>query len=250
VRIAVALLLVVACSDAPERAPLVVFAASSLTEAFQELEGAFEASHPDIDVQPTFAGSQVLRLQIEHGAPADVFASADPAHMEPLLDDGIVQAPQTFASNELALIVPERDDAIESFADLDRARRVVVGAPSVPVGRYTRALLERALATHGDTFVSTVRGAIASEELNVRLVRAKVQLGEADAAFVYRTDVAHATGIRSLPIPPELQQRAAYPIAVVARSERRSEASAFVDFVRGVEGRAILERHGFGAEAP
>ena len=249
-RAAVALLLLAAgCSSEPDRTPLVVFAASSLTEAFGELERAFERAHPGVDVEPTFAGSQVLRLQIEHGAPADVFASADPAHVDALAEAGLLDAPQTFASNELALIVP-RASTIERFEDLGRARRIVVGAPSVPVGHYTRALLERAMATHGESFVSAVRASIVSEETNVRLVRAKVELGEADAAFVYRTDVTNAQGIRSIPIPPELRASADYPIAVAARSDHRTEASAFVAFVGSSEGRAILERHGFLAETP
>lgn len=247
-RAALALLLLAACSD-QERTPLVVFAASSLTEAFGELEHAFEAAHPSVDLQPTFAGSQALRLQIAHGAPADVFASADLAHVAALVEAGSLEAPETFAHNELALIVPDRPGAIERFEELDRAERIVVGAPSVPVGRYTERLLERAATTHGEPFAGAVRAAVASEETNVRLVRAKVALGEADAAFVYRTDVAGGS-VRSVPIPEELRVRARYPIALVGLTEHRADASAFVAFVRSPEGRAILEHHGFHTEAP
>lgn len=241
---ALLLLLVVGCADDGDRTPVVVFAASSLTESFEALERAYESAHPAIDVQPTFAGSQVLRLQIEHGAPADVFASADAAHMDALADR--VEQVQVFAHNELALIVP-KDSPLRRFDELERARRIVVGARTVPVGRYTRLLLERAETTHGETFVGVVRAAIASEETNVRLVRAKVQLGEADAAFVYRSDLNDE--VRAVPIPDELRVGADYPIAIVGRGEHRAEAMAFVAFVRGAEGRDILERHGFRAEA-
>ncbi len=247
-RVALVVLLALGCSESTEREPLLVFAASSLTDAFEELERAYEAAHPTVDVQSAFAGSQVLRLQIEHGAPADVFASADPMHVEALVESHHAEGAQTFAHNELALIVPRRAGAIDDFAQLDRASRIVVGTPNVPVGRYTQQLLERTRATHGEAFISAVRGAIVSEESNVRLVRAKVELGEADAAFVYRTDVSE--GVRAVSIPDELRVSADYPIALLRGSEHPEAARTFVDFVRGPDGRAILERRGFRVEAP
>lgn len=237
-----ATVLLFGCAEGSEREPLLVFAASSLTEAFEALEPAFEAAHPDTDVQLTFAGSQVLRLQIEQGAPASVFASADRAHVDALVAADALHDPQPFARGELALIVPA-DSPIERFDQLAEAERIVVGSPSVPVGRYTRTLLERAESTHGRGFVEAIRAHIASEESNVRLVRAKIELGEADAAFVYRTDARDA---RTVPIPPELNVAARYTIGVAPGAP--SEAEAFVAFVRSAEGRAILERHGFEPE--
>ncbi len=233
--------LLLGCSGDAEREPLVIFAASSLTDAFEVLAREFEAAHPAIDVQPTFAGSQVLRLQIEQGAPAEVYASANWRHVEALREAGLVTEPRPFAAGGLALIVPD-DSPIERFEHLDRAERIVVGAPSVPIGRYTRALLERAEATYGASFVDSVRAHVASEESNVRLVRAKVELGEADAAFVYRTD---ARGLRTVPIPPPLDLRARYAIAVTTGADHRNEAVAFVAFVRSAAGQAILRAHGF-----
>ncbi|MEO0602265.1 MAG: molybdate ABC transporter substrate-binding protein, partial [Myxococcota bacterium] len=164
---------------------LSVFAASSLTEAFEDLEHSFEAEHPGVDLQLTFAGSQVLRLQIEQGARADVFASADERHLQALLDTGDVVDARIFAENELTLIVPPSPRAVTRFEDLPRASRIVVGSPQGPVGTYTRLLLDRAGATWGATFAAAIRRNVVSEEPNVRLVRAKVELGEADAAFVY-----------------------------------------------------------------
>jgi len=239
-----AVVLALGCSDEEAREPLVVFAASSLTEAFGELERAYEAAHPAVDVQLTFAGSQVLRLQIEQGAPADVFASADPSHLEALRSAGAVQSPAPFAASGLALIV-SADSPIERFEDLDRAERLVVGAPTVPVGRYTRELLERAEATHGAAFVQRIGANVVSEESNVRLVRTKVALGEADAAIVYRTEIGD---LRSVPIPPELDVRATYAVAATSDAVPRRRARAFVAFVRSPAGQAILEAHGFRPE--
>lgn len=221
-----------------------VFAASSLTEAFGEIERAFEATHPGIDVQSTFAGSQILRLQIEQGAAADAFASADEDHMRALERTGRVEAVQTFAHNALAVIVPLQNPAgIESVADLPRATRIVLGTPSVPVGRYTRAVLDRAGARFGPEYVTSVMARVVSEENNTRLVRAKVELGEADAAIVYRTDAIASDRVRSVPIPPDLNVTAHYLIAPVVGRAR--DSSAFVDFVGSESGRRSLERHGF-----
>jgi molybdate transport system substrate-binding protein len=162
---------------------LQVFAASSLTEVFEDLARGFEAAQPTIAVQLTLGGSQALRLQIEQGADVDVFASADERHMVALIEIGDVEESLVFARNDLVVIVPLDDPAgIETFADLPRAMRIVIGAESVPVGAYTRTVLAHAGERFGEAFSTTVWDHVVSEESNVRLVRAKVELGEADAA--------------------------------------------------------------------
>ncbi len=195
--------------DQPGRVALTVLAASSLTEAFQDLERDFEAAHPNVDVQLTFAGSQVLRLQIQQGAKVDVFASANESHMQALVATGHLAAPRVFAQNELVLIVPPSNPAgIHTFADLGTASRIVIGSSNVPVGIYTRQVFERAASALGDAFVARVRQQVVSEENNVRLVRAKVELGEADAAVVYRTDAAASDRVRVVSIPATFNVRA------------------------------------------
>jgi molybdate transport system substrate-binding protein len=243
---------VAACGpSASDGGTLNVYAASSLTEAFGDMERIFEAMHPDADVALTFAGSQVLRLQIEQGAPADVFASANPAHTEALADEGLVSMAWTFAHNELVVVVPLDDPAgIASFAELADAERIVVGAESVPVGRYTREALERARATLGSDFTERVMARVVSEETNVRLARAKVELGEADAAVVYRTDAASSDRVRTIEVPPEVNVRADYLIGLVVTpgesdSARGRLAAAWIELVRSPEGQAVLRRHGF-----
>jgi len=206
-----------------------------------------------VRVRTVFAGSQTLRLQLEQGAEADVFASANEDHMTALGASGLVEGSRVFACNELVVIVP-RDEAgvIESFSELDRVSRLVVGAENVPVGAYARTVLERAAGVFGEEFVRRVRARIVSEETNVRLVRAKVELGEADAAIVYRTDAAASDAVRVLEIPTDVGIRAAYPIGRVTASARPDVADAFVGFVGSETGASILERHGFliGCDGP
>jgi molybdate transport system substrate-binding protein len=226
---------------------LVVFAASSLRDAFTSLADSFESSHPAVKVAFNFAGSQELRTQIEHGASADVFASADQQHMQTLLQAGRVAAPVTFARNEPVIAVAnEKRSTIRTFADLPAATRLVVGVPDVPIGRYTLQILDRASHSLGADFRQRVEARIVSRELNVRQVLAKVSLGEADAGFVYRTDAISArdkVGIVS--IPGELNVIAAYPIALVAGAPHPLLARAWLDFVLSKTGQASLQHAGF-----
>lgn len=212
------------------------------------MERAFEAAHPDVDVRLTFAGSQVLRLQIEQGADADVFASANPDHMRALVDEGMVEDNRLFARNELAIVLPPDNPAgIESFADLPRARRLVIGTENVPVGSYAREALRRASKRFGPTFESDVLSHVVSEESNVRLARAKVELGEADAALVYRTDAVQSDDVRVVSIPSDLNVTAEYAVGVVTASRLADTAHSWLAFVLSEQGRDILARHGFVA---
>lgn len=225
---------------------LQVFAASSLTEAFEDVARAFEVAHPGVAVQLTFAGSQALRLQIEHGAQADVFASADERHMRALEGIGDVVSSVTFVRNDLVVIVPHDDPAgVTSFLDLPRARSIVIGTESVPIGAATRAVLERAGEVYGAAFRHEVLANVVSEESNVRLVRAKVELGEADAAFVYRTDAATSSSVRTIEVPAEVNLSSAYLIGGIERSPRAEVAERFIAFVLSAEGRALLAARGF-----
>lgn len=226
-----------------------VFAASSLTEAFDAIALEFEGAHPGVTVVPTYGGSQFLRLQIEQGAPATVYASADAEHVRALEQAGLVSEVEAFATNALIVIVPPDNPAgIQSFADLYRARRIVLGEEAVPVGDYTRQVLDRAAATLGADFRSRVQAAVVSRESNVRLVRAKVELGEADAAIVYRTDAAATDLVRTVPIPAEINVRAEYFVGVVQGAPSTDVAREWIRFVRSARGRALLEDHGFEAD--
>ena len=234
-------------SRAPATATLDVFAASSLTDAFVELAAQAEQA-TDIDVRLTFAGSQTLRLQLEQGAAADLFASADRAHVVALRQAGMVGVPRRFASNQLALVVPaDGDQPVNDLAGLDRAARLVVGTVQVPVGAYTVQLFANGAAAYGPEWGAAVAAAVVSREANVRLLRAKVELGEADAGVVYRSDTVGRTALRPVPIPPSLNVAVDYYIAPVAGARQTTAAQLWLRHLTSAAGVEVLRRWGFAA---
>ena len=226
-----------------------VSAAASLTDAFEKIAAAFENGHPGTSVELNFAGSHVLRTQIEQGAAVDVFASADAEHMQALERGRLVDRGQVFARNRIVVAVPVRDAKVAGLQDLARpGTKVVVAGPAVPVGKYTAEVLARldGAALFPAGYRAGVEANVVSHETNVRAVLAKVALGEADAGFVYATDAASsAAKVRTIDIPARYNVVAEYPIAVLTRSAAGDNAKAFVSFALGAEGQAILRGHGF-----
>jgi len=238
------------------RASVTVFAASSLTDAFKELGAAFETD-TGIPVTFNFGASSQLRTQLEQGAAADVFVSADQIQMDNARKAGVIAGPdQTFARNRLVVIVPKSNPAgIAGPADLARPGvMLVTAAPEVPIGAYTRSVLDKmsALDAFGPDFKDRANANIVSREPNVRQVVAKVQLGEADAAVVYLTDVTPqaAPSLLTIPIPDDLNTLASYPIALVADGPQAELGQAFVDLVLSPAGQAVLERWNFTPASP
>ncbi|MBP8110320.1 MAG: molybdate ABC transporter substrate-binding protein [Caldilineaceae bacterium] len=236
----------------PVPTELVIFAASSLTEAFTALGQGFEADHPTVGVTLNFAGSQQLAQQLALGAPADLFASADQAQMAAVITAGRVSAEsvQIFAHNRLVIVLPgDNPGNVHALADLARpGLRVVLADATVPVGAYTRTFLANAAAAP-DLPAAFSQGVLAntvSFEINVRAVLSKVRLGEADAGVVYASDGAAAgTTVQQIPIPDALNVVAAYPLAPVTDSHHPQEAAAFMAYILGPAGQAILANHGF-----
>jgi molybdate transport system substrate-binding protein len=212
--------------------PATVFAAASLTDAFPRIDGRAHYS---------FAGSNQLALQIRNGAPADVFASAAPSFTQDLFKAGLVERPVTLVYNKLVLIVPRSNPAnITSVFSLRRdGIKLVVAAPAVPVGSYTRTILRNLGLT------SVLRNVV-SNESDVRGVAGKIALGQADAGFVYTTDAkAFGTDVRAIALPAWAQPKVRYEIAVVAASSNKAAARAFVRRATGPVGRGILSGGGF-----
>jgi molybdate transport system substrate-binding protein len=236
--------LLCACSGTSDRVEVRVFAAASLTDAFTDLAAAFEVAHPDVSVRLNIAGSQTLRQQIEHGARADVFASANIEHYRALRAAGEVEPGQTLAYNRLALLVPTQSP-LWGAADLARVERLVVGAPEVPIGRYTASLLGAADAEFGSGYRAAVRARIASREHDVRLLRSRVLLGVADAAIVYRSD--WIKGLRIVAFPESINPPTELIIGLGTGSPAASDAAVLVAFCRSAAGQKILVEHGFEA---
>ncbi len=231
----------VACDDDEERT-LTVFAAASLSDVFEAIGTRFESEQRDVRVRFSFGGSQRLRLQLEQGAHADLFASANPEQIDHAHAGGLVEDGRTFASNALALVVPAANPAgIATLDDLTKAGvRLVVAGPTVPAGVLTRSVLAELGVVDG------VLAGVVSEEESVRRVLAKVELGEADAGFVYSTG-ALAAGNAVLQIPlEETGMRNGYLIAITTDTDDPELADRFRAFLNTEVARSILSAAGFG----
>ena len=229
---------------------LTVFAAASLTEPFTEMGTRLEATYPGLKILYNFGGSPTLRTQLEQGARADVFASADAAQMELARKSGVVQGDTPiFVKNRLVVIVPrENPGKVTLFRDLARpGLKLDLAAPKVPVGNYSRQALQKATAEYGAEFAEHVLKNVVSEEENVKQVVTKVQLGEADAGIVYVSDVTPkvSNAVHMIPIPDAYNQIATYPIALTQSVENRMAAEMFINFVLSPEGQAALKAHHF-----
>jgi molybdate transport system substrate-binding protein len=217
-----------------------VYAASSLTDVFRKL---------DPKARFNFAGSDALAFQLEQGAKADVYASASPRYPDRLYHSGLVDKPRVFATNSLVLIVPRGNPGrVTGLGSLmRRSLKVVVGAKGVPVGDYTGKILDRFCHTIFQPGTTCPRARIVSKEQDVKGVVAKVALGEADAGFVYATDVKPVAGkVGAIRIPGYLQPTVEYELAVVRGAKHREEAQRFVTLVTSPRGREALRRAGFG----
>jgi len=238
-------------SAGAKKSTLQVFAAASLSDAFNEIGRKLEKLRPGLTVRMNFAGSQQLAAQIEQGALADVFASADERWMDYARDrDLLSDAPVVFARNRLVVIVPKTNPArIRRLQDLARGGvKLILGADAVPVGRYSRTVLRnlaRDPAFEGDFARLALRNVV-SEEENVKSVVGKVQLGEADAGMVYRSDVTPTVAryLQVFEIPDSANVLASYPIAPVKDAKEADAGRAFVQLVLSPEGQAILRRWG------
>jgi molybdate transport system substrate-binding protein len=223
---------------APVSGTLTVFAAASLSGAFSTAKTALRGADPGLALHYNFAGSNTLVAQIQQGAPADVFASADMPNMDRLVAAGLVETPVTFARNRLEIAVaPGNPRHITGLADLARPGvAVVLEAPGVPAGDYTRSVLaSQHITVHPRSLETDVKSALA-----------KVTSGEADATVVYVTDVrAAGSAVAGVTIPDQLQPEITYPIAVVRSSRNRAAARAFVTSAVSGDVQKAMEASGF-----
>ena len=236
-------------------ANLTVFAAASLTDSFTEIGKAFDTK---IGAKTSFqfAGSQVLRTQLENGAKADVYASANNTQFDPLVKAGLISSGAIFTKNRLVIIVPKKGGGnVKTLADLGKPGvKLVIADKTVPAGQYARQVFDALGKSnrYGADYAARVLKNIVSEETNVRQVALKVQLGEADAGVVYTTDVTPslAPSVIQIAIPARYNIIAKYPIGVLKGSSNQDAAKAFMNFVLSSEGQSILGKWGFLSISP
>ena len=229
---------------------LTVLAASSLTDAFGELEKTFEERNPSVDVRQSFESSTTLLAQIRQGAPADVFASAAEEEMDAAVKDGLVAGdPKVFVRNREVIMVPQDNPAgVRSLRDLaEPGVKLVLAEEGVPAADYAVEILGKADAEYGSGFEQDVLSNVVSREADVRAAVNRVALGDADATFGYASD--HTPDVRdrveAIAIPEDLNIVAAYPIAALKDAQNPELAREWVELVVSEEGQRVLEEWGF-----
>jgi molybdate transport system substrate-binding protein len=249
--------LLAACSGTPGQSPsgivsdqIVVLGASSLRAALTKAASVYEQAHRGIAITLAFDASSALRTRIEQGEPADVFASADVTNAQKLVKDGFAIGPALpFAGNRLAIVVP-RDNPAHMTSPADLARpglRVIAAGDSVPISVYADQLLAALGHQPGypSNFIHRVAANIASREDNVAAVLAKVALGEGDAGIVYRTDALSSSSVSELPLPSAVNVTVTYAAVLLKASVQPDAARAFLRWLSGDGGQAVLARFGF-----
>ncbi len=229
-----------------------MFGAASLTDVLDALRHAYEGGHPGVTLVISTDSSAALATQIEQGAPADVLLSADTENADRLVADGYAAGkPLVFAGNQLAIVVPTGNPARLAMAS-DLARpglKIVAAGDEVPITRYATQLVANLAREPGypADFAIAYASNIVSREDNVKAVVAKIELGEGDAGIVYRTDAAASAKVETIPVPPDANVAASYAGVVVRGTPHQPAATAFLDWLRGPDGQAILASFGFSS---
>ena len=247
-----ALVLASSAGLAEEPKELTVFTAASLTGAFGEI-GQMYKNQTNIEVAFNFDGSQALRTQIENGAYADVFVSANKKQMNAVKNSGLMNNSSIiiFTKNKLSLIVPKDNPAkISNLSDLAKpGLKIVIGTKDVPVGDYALQIINKLGndSAYGPDYKTKVLANIISQETNVNYVVTKVALGEADVGFAYVSDVTEdlASKVDKIDIPDEYNIIAEYPLGILLESKYPVESKEFMNLVMSDEGKAVLEKYGF-----
>lgn len=229
---------------------LTVLAASSLTDAFGELGKTFKEQNEGVTVRQSFESSSTLLTQIQQGAPADVFASAAQEEMDTAVKAGLVTGkPEVFVKNREVVMVPRDNPAnIESLSDLaEPGVKLVLAQKDVPAADYAVEILGKANARYGDDFERDVLSNVVSREADVRASVNRVVVGDADATFGYASDYTPdiRDRVKVVPIPPDLNIIATYPIAALKDAKDPGLAKKWVDLVTSEEGQRVLEKWGF-----
>ncbi|MSQ32405.1 MAG: molybdate ABC transporter substrate-binding protein [Dehalococcoidia bacterium] len=241
--------------EIPTQSPaLTILAASSLTEVIPDIGASFRQKYPTATLNYSFASSSVLRTQLEQGAKADVFASADEIQMNAAVKAGVIDGtPTLFVKNKLVVIVPKNSTKVATLKDLSKpGLKLVLATSEVPVGNYARQSLTKMSQdpTYGTSFSDAALKNLVSNEANVRTVVSKVAIGEADAGFCYLSDVTVATAsqVTIIPIPDRVNVIATYYIGVVKGSKYPDFAKGFIETITSEAGKQAFKKYNFNTD--
>jgi molybdate transport system substrate-binding protein len=234
----------------PQGGTLTVLAASSLIDAFGELANRFEEQNPGVEVRQSFESSSTLLAQIQQGAPADVFASAAEEEMDTAVKDGLVEGePEVFVKNREVVMVPKGNPAnIRRFRDVAKpGLKLVLAGKDVPAADYALQILGKANKEYGADFEKDVLSNVVSRESDVRASVNRVVVGDADATFGYASDYTPdiRDRVKVVPIPPDLNIVATYPIATLDDAKTPELARKWVELVTSEEGQRVLRKWNF-----
>lgn len=227
---------------------MMVYAASSLTEAMKDIKIIYEKEHPDTEMVLNLAGSKTLRVQIENGARPDLCLMANTAHYDALADEGLLSKRKDMLYNELVIVVPANNTVeIEGLKDLTKKQALVLGDVGVPVGDYSRQILKNYEEVAGQGYEEQVLTNIVSVESNVKQVLSKVVLGEADSAMVYRTDVTTQVQdqVKIVEIPQEYNVQAIYAVGTHLKADNTRRNQAFIEELQQDQYQSIFRNYGF-----
>jgi molybdate transport system substrate-binding protein len=236
--------------DKKQGGALTIFAASSLIDAFGELGKIFEKQNEGVEVKQSFESSSTLLTQIQQGAPADVFASAAQEEMDTAVKDGLVAGkPEVFVKNREIIMVPNDNPAnVREFRDVaNPGVRLVLAQKDVPAADYALQILDKANARYGGDFEKQVLSNVVSRESDVRASVNRVVIGDADATFGYASDYTPdiRDRVKVIPIPPDLNIIATYPIAALEDAKDPELAKKWVELVTSKEGQHVLKKWNF-----
>lgn len=247
-----AILMIASLAGGSGTEELVVFCAASLTGAFGEMGQIYEDEN-GVDVILNFDGTQAIRTQVEQGAYADVFVSANKKHMDALMAEGFMDndSVSIFTENKMVVIVPEENPAdIQSLSDLaEPGIMIIMGIREAPFGSYAFQVLDNLAndSAYGPEFRDAVMNNVVSQETSVSHLVSKIALGEVDAGFAYQSDISPELSeqVSKVEIPDQYNVVAEYPLGRLKESRNPDEAASFIEFVISPEGRMVLEKYGF-----
>ncbi|WP_186576978.1 molybdate ABC transporter substrate-binding protein [Aquibacillus kalidii] len=236
-------------NETGQKVELFALVAANATEPFKDLMKEFETNHPNVDVKATFAGTQIVRTQLEQGANADIFLSADLGHIEAVKKQDLINEFQPVSLNSVTMVVPKNNPRkISSLEDLgSKDLKLVIGTDTVPIGRYSRQVIKNASDEYGQKFPDKVMDNVVSLETNVKQVLQKVSLGEAEVGMVYPTDVTpdFAKKVKKIKIPDKFNIVATNYISVTKKAPNKKLAKEFVEMMLSDKGQKIFKKYGY-----